>query len=129
MSYAINHLHLKADDPQRSASWWVQAFNFKIIADTLRDDGVRFVTCESENGVRVNISGAPAGATLDRGNAGVHEGIEHFGFDSANLDHDLERLTALGAVCVDGPRTGPTSRIAFIEVPDHVRVELIERLA
>ena len=127
MPYVINHIHLKADDPQRSAAWWVQAFNFKIITDTLRDDGVRFVTCESENGVRVNISGAPTGETLDRGNAGVHEGIEHFGLDSENLEQDVARLTALGAVRVSAPPTTGAARIAFLEVPDHVRIELIER--
>lgn len=127
MPYVINHIHLKADDPQRSAAWWVQAFNFKIIADTLRDDGVRFVTCESENGLRVNISGVPSGETLDRGNAGVHEGIEHFGFDSEDLELDVVRLTALGAVRMSAPPVAGAMRIAFLEVPDHVRIELIER--
>ena len=127
MPYAINHIHLKADDPQRSAAWWAQAFNFRIVSDVLRDGGLRFVTCESENGIRVNISGVPAGQTLDRGNAGVHEGIEHFGFDSDDLDADIARLEALGAKCVVPPFMGSASRVAFLEVPDHVRVELIER--
>lgn len=129
MPYAINHIHLKADDPQKSAAWWVGAFNFKIVSDTLREGGVRFVVCEAENGVRINISSAPTGQTLDRGNAGLHEGIEHFGFDSDNLEQDIARIEALGAKLVDGPRMGSVSRVCFLEVPDHVRIELIERPA
>ncbi len=129
MAYAINHIHLKADDPQRSAGWWVQAFNFTIVSDNLRDGGVRFVTCESENGVRVNISGMPEGQTLDRGTASVHEGLEHFGFDSTNLEEDVARLEALGATCLVQPYVGSASRVCFMEAPDHVRIELIERRA
>lgn len=127
MTFAINHIHLKADDPQRSAAWWGQAFNFRIVNDELRAGGVRFVTCESENGIRVNISGVPTGETLARGDAGVHEGIEHFGFDSENLEADIARLEALGATCVVAPFQASTMRVAFVEVPDHVRIELMER--
>ena len=127
MSYAINHIHLKSTDPTRSAAWWAKAFNFTIVSDTERANGVRFVVCESENGVRVNISGAGAGETLPPGDAGLREGLEHFGFDSDNLEQDIARLSALGATLVDGPRQGSVSRVCFLAVPDHVRIELIER--
>lgn len=129
MPYAINHIHLKTDDPQKSAAWWVKAFNFKIVSDTLREGGVRFVTCESENGIRVNISSAPQGETLVPGSAGLHGGIEHFGFDSDDLDADIARLEAMGATLAAGPFMGSVSRVCFLEVPDNVRIELIERPA
>ena len=127
MPYAINHIHLRATDPQRSAAWWVKAFNFTIVSDTERASGVRFVACDSENGVRVNISSAGTGETLPPGDAGLREGLEHFGVDSVNLEQDIERLSALGASLVDGPRPGSVSRVCFLEAPDHVRIELIER--
>ena len=66
MTFAINHIHLKSNDPATSAAWWANAFNFKIISDVTRDFGDRFVTCESENGIRVNISGPRTGETLGR---------------------------------------------------------------
>ena len=127
--YAINHIHLKADDPQTSAAWWVRAFNFTIVSDQERAGGVRFVVCESENGIRVNISGLPTGEVLDRGTAGVHQGLEHFGFDSDNLEADIARLEALGATLLVPPVRGSASRVCFIEAPDRVRIELIERPA
>lgn len=127
MPFAINHIHLKAPDPKRSADWWVQAFNFTIVSDRVRDGGDRFIVCESENGVRVNISGAPDGQSLSTGDAGVHGGLEHFGLDSTNLEEDIERLTALGAELLDGPTGGGPVRICFMKAPDDVRIELIER--
>ena len=125
MAYLINHIHLKSPDPKRAADWWVEAFNFAIESDTVRDSGDRFIGCTSEGGLTVNISEARAGETLGKGDATVHYGLEHFGFDSANLEADIERLEALGARLVDGPR-GSDPRICFLACPDDVRVELIE---
>lgn len=129
MSFAINHIHLKSHDPRRSADWWAQAFNFTILSDDVRATGNRFVVCESENGIRVNISSARDGETLGPGDAGVHVGLEHFGLDSANLEADIERLTALGAELLEGPSGGGPVRICFMKAPDDVRIELIERSA
>ena len=43
MAYEFNHVHLKASDPEKTANWYVKAFNFKIISDTVRPVGDRFV--------------------------------------------------------------------------------------
>ena len=59
MAYRINHIHLKAPDPRKTAEWYVRAFNFKILSDETRVFGDRFVRCTSEDGgMAVNISGA-----------------------------------------------------------------------
>ena len=127
MPFAINHIHLKADDPKRSADWWVEAFNFTILSDEVRARGNRFIACESENGIRVNISGAREGEPLGPGDASVHAGLEHFGLDSTDLEADIERLTTLGAELLEGPTEGGAVRVCFMRVPDDVRIELIER--
>jgi catechol 2,3-dioxygenase-like lactoylglutathione lyase family enzyme len=127
MPFSINHIHLKADDPKRSADWWVAAFNFTILSDEVRARGNRFIACESENGIRVNISGARDGEPLGPGDASVHSGLEHFGLDSTDLESDIERLTSLGAELLEGPTEGGAVRVCFMKVPDDVRIELIER--
>ena len=48
------------------------------------------------------------------------------GFDSENLEADIERLETLGAKLVDGPR-GDGPRICFLACPDNVRIELIQQ--
>ena len=127
MTFAINHIHLKSNSPRECADWWVKAFNFRILGDTVRDSGDQFIACESENGVTVNISGPQSTQTLAAGDHGVKEGLEHFGLDSENLESDIERLTSLGAELLDGPIEMGAIRICFLKAPDNVRIELIQR--
>ena len=128
MPYRINHIHLKAPDPRKTAEWYVKAFSFKIMSDETRVFGDRFVRCQSEDGgMNVNISGARTGERLGPGDASAHHGLEHFGFDSTNLEADIARLEGLGARLLEGPIEIPNGpRIAFMWAPDDVRVELIE---
>ncbi|MCK9496309.1 MAG: VOC family protein [Dehalococcoidia bacterium] len=129
MAYAINHIHLKSNDPKTSADWWVQAFGFTIASDTVRPVGDRFIAMDSPNGVRVNISEAlPSAGPLAPGDAGVHEGLEHFGLDSEDIEADIERLTALGTEVLQGPTEIGSLRVCFLRGPDNVRIELIQRL-
>jgi catechol 2,3-dioxygenase-like lactoylglutathione lyase family enzyme len=128
VAYRINHIHLKAPDPRKTAEWYVKAFNFKIVSDEVRVFGDRFVRCVSEDGgMAVNISGARSGERLGPGDATAHHGLEHFGFDSEDLERDIARLEALGCPLLEGPIQVPNGpRIAFLRAPDETRIELIE---
>jgi catechol 2,3-dioxygenase-like lactoylglutathione lyase family enzyme len=128
MAYRINHIHLKASDPRRTAEWYVGAFGFKIVDDETRVFGDRFIRCQSEDGgMAVNISGARTGETLQPGNASPHFGLEHFGFDSVEIEADIRRLEGLGAKLLEGPIQNPNgSRVAFLRAPDDTRVELVQ---
>lgn len=128
MPFRINHIHLKSPDPKKTADWYVQAFNLKINSDETRGFGDRFLRCQSEDGgMSVNISGPRTGETLGPGDANPHHGLEHFGFDTVDMEADIERLGRLGAPLLEGPIDLPNGvRIAFIKAPDDVRVELIQ---
>ena len=78
MPYNLNHVHLKALDPEKAAKWWVKAFNFEIVADMTRHTGDRFIRCRAENGVPVNISGPLDGQTLPESESHAKLGLEHF---------------------------------------------------
>jgi catechol 2,3-dioxygenase-like lactoylglutathione lyase family enzyme len=129
MAYRINHIHLEAADPRRTAEWYEKAFAFKILSDEVRVFGDRFIRCQAEDGsMMVNISGARTGEALGPGDAGAHHGLEHFGFDSDSLEADIARLEGLGARLLEGPIDVPGGvRIAFLRAPDDVRVELVQR--
>ena len=128
MGYRINHIHLKSPDPAKTADWYVKAFDFTVVNDSTRVFGDRFIRCQSaDGGIAVNISGARTGETLGPGNAGVHHGLEHFGFDSADIDRDIARLEGLGATLLEGPIQMPNGgRLAFQRAPDDCRVELVQ---
>tara|TARA_B100001029_G_C15063865_1_gene461446 strand:- start:4026 stop:4415 length:390 start_codon:yes stop_codon:yes gene_type:complete len=125
--YKINHIHIKSNDPEADANWFVQAFNFKITSDEVRAVGDRFISCESEGGLRVNISGERTNEKLGPSDADPHYGLEHFGFDSSDINADISRLETLGAVLAEGPIEQPNGmQIAFIKTPGNVRLELIQ---
>jgi len=130
MPYRVNHIHLKAADPAKTAAWYVEAFDLTIQGDSVRPApfGDRFVRCQSAGGgMVINISGARSGETLRPGDAQPHYGLEHFGVDSDDLQADIARLAALGAPLLDGPtELGNGVTIAFVKAPDDVRIELIQ---
>jgi lactoylglutathione lyase len=129
MAFRINHIHLKASDPRKTAEWYEKAFKFKIVGDDTRVFGDRFIRCQSEDGgMAINISGARTNERLGPGDAMPHHGLEHFGFDSEHLETDIARLEGFGAKLLEGPIQNPGgARIAFLRAPDDVRVELVER--
>ena len=127
MPYNLNHVHLKSLDPEKTVRWWVDTFNFEIVADTTRQTGDRFIRCRSENGVPVNVSGPLDGQELPAGDSGVKQGLEHFGFDVEDIDAEIKRLAQLGAPLLDGPNMLPDgTRFCWVQAPDNVRVELIQ---
>ncbi|MDA0232986.1 MAG: VOC family protein [Chloroflexi bacterium] len=127
MAYNLNHIHLKSLNPEKTANWWVDTFNFSIVADTTRNTGDRFIRCRSENGVPVNISGPLEGQELPASDSGVKQGLEHIGFDVTDIDAEIKRLATLGAPLLDGPNQLPDgTRFCWVQGPDNVRVELIQ---
>ena len=128
MAFRINHIHLKSPDPRKTAEWYEKAFAFKIVGDETRVFGDRFIRCKSaDGGVNVNISGARTNERLGSGDAMPHHGLEHFGFDSVDVQADINRLTGLGARLLEGPINLPNGgRIAFLQGPDDTRLELVE---
>ncbi len=127
MTFKINHIHLKTADPKKTADWWVKAFNFKIIGDETRAVGDRFIRCLSEDGVGVNISGARTGDKMGAADGGIHFGLEHFGINTLDLEADIKRLESMGSKVQEGPIEAANGmKIAFLEVPDGIRIELMQ---
>ena len=127
MAYEFNHVHLKASDPEKTANWYVKAFNFKIISDTVRPVGDRFVRCETSDGIVVNISSARTNEQMGNGDATAHWGLEHFGINVDDMDAEIKRLEGLCAELIEGPMDAASGmRIAFIKAPEDVRIELLQ---
>jgi catechol 2,3-dioxygenase-like lactoylglutathione lyase family enzyme len=54
---------------------------------------------------------------------------DHIAFSVDNLEQTLDRLRKDGVKVTDGPRSAPGGKYAFIEGPDHIRIELVEGTA
>ncbi len=79
--------------------------------------------------VRLNLSSKPEGSSDDRPVAELNRlGLEHFGFAVEDLEADLDRLQGDG-VRIVLPLTEVVggTRLAYIEGPDDVLIELVQR--
>jgi catechol 2,3-dioxygenase-like lactoylglutathione lyase family enzyme len=126
LDYKIHHLHAKSLDPKGTADWFVNAFNFKIVSDTVRHVGDRFIRMEDAGGAMLIVSGPRTGEKLVPAIREAHLGLEHLALRVANLSEELGRLTGLGAELVEGPVDMPGMQIAFLLAPGGVRVELMQ---
>ncbi len=129
MAYAINHVHIRSVDPHSSAAWYAEHFGAKIVSEREVMPGTVTLSMEVGGPVRLNISSKPAGTPDIRAVAELNRlGLEHFGFDVADLAAELERLEEAD-VRVVLPLTEVVggTRLAYIEGPDDVLIELVQR--
>ena len=130
MQYHINHVHVRAQDPHASAEWYEKYFNARKLWAREIMPGTVTVSMEMGGPVRLNISSKPAGSSDERSVAELNRlGLEHFGFDVEDLESELSRLEADGIRVVLPLTETPTgSRLAYIEGPDDVLIELVQPL-
>jgi catechol 2,3-dioxygenase-like lactoylglutathione lyase family enzyme len=76
----------------------------------------------------MTISGRAEGEDPVPGSTEPRYGLDHFGFEVDDMDEAASHLRANGAHFICDPWTMPSgSTVCFIEAPDHVSVELIQR--
>jgi len=129
MAYAINHVHIRSADPHASASWYEKHFGAKIVSEREVMPGTITISMELGGPVRLNVSSKPEGTSDERAVAELNRlGLEHFGFAVEDLEADLERLEGAG-VRIVLPLTEVVggTRLAYIEGPDDVLIELVQR--
>ena len=66
MPYAINHVHIRSTDPHRSAAWYEQYFEAKIVSEREVMPGTITIGMEVGGSCRLNISSKPAGSSDER---------------------------------------------------------------
>lgn len=129
MAYAINHVHIRSANPHASASWYEKHFGAKIVSEREVMPGTITISMEVGGPVRLNVSSKPPGSSDQRAVAELNRlGLEHFGFGVENLEAELDRLARAG-IRIVLPLTDVVggTRLAYIEGPDDVLIELVQR--
>ena len=129
MGYAINHVHIRAADPHASAAWYEKHFGAKVLSAREVMPGTITIGMELEGPVRLNISSQKEGSPQDRPVAELNRlGLEHFGFVVDDIDADMERLEAAGVrVVLPITEVAGGGRLSYVEGPDDVLIELVQR--
>lgn len=129
MHHAINHVHIRSNDPTASAAWYSLHFGAKVLSSREVMPGTITITMDTGSPVRLNISSQREGESQERAVADINRlGLEHYGFDTDDIEADIAHFEAAGVrVVMPITDVGSGSKIAYIEGPDDVVIELVQR--
>ena len=124
---SIDHTHLISPDPIATAQWYVDRLGGSIVR-SIEMAGAPQVYIAFGGGAMVIVRGQRPGEAAT-GKPGLNWGIDHFGMRvQGDFNGLCDELRAHGVRFTMEPTDiNPTTRIAFIEAPDGVSVELLER--
>lgn len=125
-SLSFDHVHLVAKDPQAAANWYVEKLGGEI-ARSLDVKGAPQIYV-SFGGFIVIVRGQrPTEEAQSK--PGLQWGVDHFGLRvKGDFDGFCAGLRSKGVTFSLEPTDfNPTTRIAFINAPDGVSVELLNR--
>ena len=122
--FAFDHVHLRSPDPDATAAWFVEHLTAEPKG---RNEGPTSLRVMLDlGGVNVFIDRVPASTPANP--PAPFLGIEHLALTVSGIDAIIEDLRAKGVRVVMEPNdVRPGTRIAFIEGPENVRVELLQR--
>ena len=125
-TYRYDHMHLRSRDVKKTAEYYRDVFGAEIV-ESIQSDG-RPRTDLDLNGLTIFIAPVPPEATTPPAPAEPYIGLDHFGLRVDDMDEAVAELKRRGAHFTVEPRTiRPGVRIAFVQAPDNVRIELLER--
>jgi catechol 2,3-dioxygenase-like lactoylglutathione lyase family enzyme len=124
--YTYDHIHLRTRNPEATIQYYEQMFDAQRV-EYVQSNGQPRVDLNL-NGLTIFIAQVPADAEIPTAPAQPYIGLDHLGLRVDDLDAATAELKRRGAAFIVEPRTiRPGVRIAFIQGPDDVRIELLER--
>jgi len=125
-SYRVDHLHLISPDIERTKDWYCDVFGGKVTFEgQFKGNKVYYVDLNGFNIILIERlpDEQPLPATIQS-----REGLDHFGLAVQDIDAAARELKGKGLKFVVEPtQVRPGLRIAYVEAPDKVRIELSER--
>ena len=128
MSYFINHVHIRSENPRTSAEWYEKFFGAKILSEKEVMPGTVTVSLDAGGSTRLNISSQPDGSSRKTTPAELNVlGLEHFGFQTDDIQSDIENFEASGIpIILNITVIQGGTKLAYIEGPDKVLIELVQ---
>jgi catechol 2,3-dioxygenase-like lactoylglutathione lyase family enzyme len=123
--FTYDHIHLRSPDPEATAAFYEQMFGAKILRSV--QSGKPRIDMKL-GGADIFIAAvAPDGKTAPPPTS-PYQGLDHFGLSVQGIDAAVAELKAKGCTFTMEPTTiRPGVRIAFVEGPQGVSIELLER--
>ena len=125
-SLAIDHVHVVSKDPQATASWYVSRLG-GTISRSAEVNGAPQIYLSFGDAMIIVRGQRPAEQPAQK--PGLQWGVDHFGLSvKGDFDGFCTGLRSQGVAFSKEPTDiNPTTRIAFIQAPDGVSIELVSR--
>lgn len=122
----FDHVHLVAQDPHAAAAWYVDKLGGRIVK-SIEMRGAPQIYVSFGDAMILVRGQRPAEQAMEK--PGLQWGVDHFGMRvRGDFDGFCAALRSKGVAFSMAPTDiNPTTRIAFIEAPDGVSVELLNR--
>lgn len=122
----MDHVHLVAADPQAAAKWYADKLGAQI-ARSVEMKGAPQIYLSFGNAMVIVRGQRPGEKVEDKD--GLEWGVDHFGLRvKGDFDRFCSGLREAGVTFSMEPTDiNPQTRIAFINAPDGVSVELLNR--
>jgi lactoylglutathione lyase len=125
-TYRYDHMHVRSRDVKKTAEYYRDVFDAEIV-ESIQSDGKPRTDLDL-NGLTIFIAHVASDAAVPPAPAEPYVGLDHFGLRVEDMDEAVAELKRRGARFMMEPRTiRPGVRIAFVQAPDNVRIELLER--
>jgi len=120
MAFKVNHLHLKAPDPRKTAEFYVEYAGATIASERTGSDG--------RKSFRLDLHGVPLNVTdfLDEQKLEQHYGLEHVAIDTDNFAAEVAKIKAAGIKILEERTLADGRKVCFFEGPEGVRLEFLE---
>jgi catechol 2,3-dioxygenase-like lactoylglutathione lyase family enzyme len=126
-AYTVDHVHLLSPDPEATARFYEEMLGARRVSKRLMGCGRVFVDLDLA-GLTLLVSVPRPTAPAPAGPGGGVYGLQHLALRVDDLDATVAGLKARGVQFTEGiTSAGPGVRITFLEGPDKVMIELLER--
>ncbi len=117
-AYTFDHMHLYTTDPEATAAWYQTMFGAEVIR----------TPAGGKTRIDLKVGGADIFLLPVTEAATGKNSLDHFGFIVADVDAAIADLRAKGAkVTMEPNDIRPGTRISFVESPEGVRIEVLQR--
>ena len=125
-AYRVDHIHLISPNIEATKQWYGDILGGKeTFSGEFKGNKVYYIDLNGFNIILIEQlpDDTPLSATIQ-----TREGLDHFGVAVDDMDAAVSELKEKGVRFTEEPlQVRPGLRIAYIEAPDKVRIELTER--
>lgn len=124
--FVCDHIHLKSPNVEDTVKWYCDKFGGQItFKGKFQGSKVFYVDIAGMNFI---IFGTLEGEHPELASIKTRFGLDHFGFEIKNIEEAVKELKRKGVnIIQEVTNVRPGLKIAYIEAPDRVRIELSER--